>query len=369
MNYLSVCSGIEAATVAWHPLGWHPVAFSEIEPFPCAVLKHHYPDVPNLGDMTKYKEWNIEQPVYLVVGGTPCQSFSVAGLRKGLDDPRGNLALVFLGLVDHVRPRWVVWENVPGVLSSSGGRDFGSFLGALGELRYGFAYRVLDAQHFGVPQRRRRVFVVGHLGDWRHAAAVLFESHSLSGHPAPSREKGKGTTHDVAPSIGASGRGFERAGETRGQDPVVAHIARESGHGYWMADDKAGTIDSNMGMSGHGNRSPIIAYGGGNTSGGQIENDTAQALRSGAEHSYQFIRSSTSVRRLTPRECERLQGFKDDYTRIPNPLLLELGIEPDENNPKHWAKDGPRYKALGNSMAVPVMRWLGQRIQQVEDLI
>ena len=179
MRYLSVCSGIEAATVAWHDLGWKPVGFSEIEPFPSAVLAHHYPAVINFGDMTKYKEWNIEHPDILV-GGTPCQSFSVAGLRKGLDDPRGNLALTYCGILDHFRPTWFVWENVPGVLSSSGGRDFGSFLGAVAELGYGFAYRVLDAQFFGVAQRRRRVFVVGYLGDWRPPAAVLFERESLS---------------------------------------------------------------------------------------------------------------------------------------------------------------------------------------------
>ena len=140
-----MCSGIEAATSAWHELGWKPVAFSEIEPFPSAVLKHHYPDVPNLGDMTKYKEWDIGT-IDILVGGTPCQSFSVAGLRKGLEDPRGNLALVYCGILDKFRPKWFVWENVPGVLSSNGGRDFGSFLGALGELGYGWAYRVLDAQ-------------------------------------------------------------------------------------------------------------------------------------------------------------------------------------------------------------------------------
>ena len=138
MKYLSVCSGIEAATVAWHPLGWKPTAFSEIEKFPSAVLAHHYPTVPNLGDMTQYKEWNIDQ-IDLLVGGTPCQSFSVAGLRKGLDDPRGNLCLVYLGLAERFRPRWILWENVPGVLSSGGGRDFGSFLGALAELGYGWA--------------------------------------------------------------------------------------------------------------------------------------------------------------------------------------------------------------------------------------
>ena len=185
MRFLSVCSGIEAASSAWKPLGWRPVAFSEIEPFPCAVLSHHYPDVPNYGDMTNFKDWP-DHAIDLLCGGTPCQSFSVAGLRKGLDDPRGNLMLTFGAIAAKYRPKWLVWENVPGVLSSNGGRDFGTFLGMLGQLGYGFAYRVLDAQYFGVAQRRRRVFVVGCLGDWRSAAAVLFERHSLQGHPAPS---------------------------------------------------------------------------------------------------------------------------------------------------------------------------------------
>ena len=189
MKYLSVCSGIEAASVAWRPLGWEAVGFSEIERFPNMVLEHHYPDVPNFGDMNEHKEWPNTNPDVLV-GGTPCQSFSVAGLRQGMADPRGNLALVYLAVAERQRPRWLVWENVPGVLSSHGGRDFGSFLGALAELGYGFAYRVLDAQYFGVPQRRRRVFVVGHLGDWRRAAEVLFEPQSMQGHPPPRRETG-----------------------------------------------------------------------------------------------------------------------------------------------------------------------------------
>ena len=206
MNYLSVCSGVEAATVAWHELGWTPLAFSEIEKFPSEVLAHHYPDVPNLGDMTKYKEWNFgERSVDVVVGGTPCQSFSVAGLRKGLEDPRGNLALTFCGILDKFRPKWFIWENVPGVLSSGGGRDFGSFLGAVAELGYGFSYRVLDAQNFGVPQRRRRVFVVGHLGDWRPAAKVLFEPESLSRHIEESRKKRKDTPRDTTLGIDTSG--------------------------------------------------------------------------------------------------------------------------------------------------------------------
>jgi DNA (cytosine-5)-methyltransferase 1 len=217
MRYGSVCSGIEAATSAWHSLGWTPQWFSEIEPFPSAVLAHHYPNVPNFGDMTKFKEWKLDEStaIDVLVGGTPCQSFSVAGLRKGLDDPRGNLMLTYLAIADKYRPRWLVWENVPGVLSSGGGQDFGTFLGALGELGYGFAYRVLDAQYFGVAQRRRRVFVVGCLGDWRAAAAVLFERHSLSGHPAPSREK----RQEVAGTIGA------RTGRSIGaQDAACGHM-------------------------------------------------------------------------------------------------------------------------------------------------
>jgi len=189
MRYGSVCSGIEAATMAWHGLGWEPAFFSEIEQFPREVLAHHYPEVPCHGDFTTIGEDDYGS-VGLLVGGTPCQSFSIAGLRGGMDDERGNLALEFIRLAQRKRPQWVVWENVPGVLSSNGGRDFGSFLGALAEIGYGFAYRICDAQYWGVAQRRRRVFVVGYLGDWRRAAAVLFECESLSGNPAPSREEG-----------------------------------------------------------------------------------------------------------------------------------------------------------------------------------
>ena len=196
--YGSVCSGIEAATQAWHPLGWKAAFFSEIERFPSAVLEHHYPHVPNHGDMTKFKDWP-DHAIDILVGGTPCQSFSVAGLRQGLADPRGNLMLTFGAIADLYRPKWLVWENVPGVLSSNRGRDFSAFVGLLGQLGYGWAYRILDAQHvrtrsfpYAVPQRRRRVFVVGYLGDYRRAAAVLFDRESLSGHPAPRRKAGQG---------------------------------------------------------------------------------------------------------------------------------------------------------------------------------
>ena len=233
MKFISVCSGIEAASAAWTQLGWQAVAFSEIDPFPCAVLKHHYPDVPNWGDMTKFKDWP-NATIDVLCGGTPCQSFSVAGFRKGLDDPRGNLMLTFGSIAAKYRPKWLVWENVPGVLSSNGGRDFGAFLGMLGQLGYGFAYRVLDAQFFGVAQRRKRVFVVGCIGDWRSAAAVLFERQSLSGHPAPIRK----SRQDVAGTIGACttesgglGTDFDLAGGLQVAGTIESSIGRTRGAG------------------------------------------------------------------------------------------------------------------------------------------
>lgn len=293
MRYLSVCSGIEAASVAWEPLGWEPTAFSEIEKFPRAVLTHHFPDVPLHGDFTTI-QGNEYGAVDLLVGGTPCQSFSVAGLRGGLDDDRGNLALEFARLAQRVRPRWILWENVPGVLSSNGGRDVGSILGAMGELGYGWAYRILDAQHFGVPQRRRRIFLVGHLGDYRRAAAVLFERHSLRGHPAPRQRQALQVASHDGPAV-ADGL------------PSVAQCLT--------------------------------------TGTGQRFDPETETL----------VPDATSVRRLTPIECERLQGFPDNWTRIPW-----------RGKPAEECPDGPRYKAVGNSMAVPVMNWIGQRIQTVE---
>jgi len=228
MRYGSVCSGIEAATAAWHHLGWEAAFFSEIEAFPSAVLTHHYPTVPLHGDFTTIEK-NQYGKIDLLVGGTPCQSFSVAGLRGGLDDERGNLALEFCRLAQREQPRWIVWENVPGVLSSNGGRDFGSILGALEDLGYGLAYRVLDAQYFGVAQRRRRVFVVGYLGDWRPAAAVLFERHSMSGHPAPSREARKEAARNAAVSTHECG-GIGSYNESDVSSPLLRSGA-DNGHG------------------------------------------------------------------------------------------------------------------------------------------
>ena len=362
MRYGSVCSGVEAATVAWHELGWEPKWFSEIEQFPSAVLKHHYPNIPNMGDMTKHKEWK-NGAIDLLVGGTPCQSFSVAGLRKGLDDPRGNLMLTYLAIAEQYRAKWLVWENVPGVLSSNGGKDFGAFLGALGELGYGFAYRVLDAQYFGVPQRRKRVFVVGCLGSWRSAAAVLFESHSLQGHSAPSREEGQKPSLDIRESV--------KVYDLHSQDSRVTELQHVSG-----------TVTSAYGTGG-GN--VPIAFGG-QMSNVQTDNNLSQTLQAknpqavmtarmrafgdyvadkaagtvkarDYKDATDLVAQAQAVRRLTPTECERLQGFPDNYTQIP------YRKKDAENCP-----DSPRYKAMGNSMAVPVMKWIGQRIQMVKKM-
>lgn len=286
MRYGSVCSGIEAATVAWHPLGWKPSFFSEIEQFPRAVLQHHYPNVPCHEDFTTIGA-NQYEPINLLVGGTPCQSFSIAGLRGGLDDYRGNLALEFLKLAQRTQPKWLVWENVPGVLSSNKGRDFGSILGGMVECGYGFAYRVLDAQYFGVPQRRRRVFVVGCLGNSARAAAVLFERESLSGNIAKAKPKSVKNGEIAGTLTTRTGNANDNFSVEQG------HLIVENGLPRW----------------------------------------------------------------ITPTECERLQGFPDGYTQINY-----------RNKSKEGCPNSPRYKALGNSMAVPVMRWIGERIQIVEDI-
>lgn len=484
LTYLSVCSGIEAASVAWHTLGWRPVAFSEIDPFACAMLAARFPLVPNLGDMERYREWPIEPgAVDVLVGGTPCQSFSVAGLRQGLDDPRGNLALVYLGLVDRFRPRWIVWENVPGVLSADGGRAFGAFLGGLAQLGYGFAYRVLDAQFTrvdthprAVPQRRRRVFVVGCAGgDWRRAASVLLEPESVRGDPPTRGQAGQGPAR--GPAAGARGgggdgavsptvaaKGSKGSGGPAGDEAqnlvVVAYGIRSDatreGVALTPSPDAEGRVRlRNPGMGvyaglsptldagaphivapipfdttqithpanrsqpqpqpgdpchplARGAHAPAVAYGINSDAidrSGEHKTGSAAArsglgitcevqptlkarptnsvaitpavalpafawpvdvadpvtANEGATYTHEGSRNfrmhnvvpaTMAVRRLTPRECERLQGFPDDWT------LINYRGKP--------ASDGPRYKALGNSMAVNVMRWIGLRIAAVE---
>jgi DNA (cytosine-5)-methyltransferase 1 len=354
-------------------MGWQPVAFSDIEKFPSAVLAHHYPDVPNLGDMAQFEEWNIDS-VDLLVGGTPCQSFSVAGLRRGLADPRGNLMLTFLAIAQRQRPRWIVWENVPGVLSSNGGRDFGTFLGALGELGYGWAYRVLDAQWFGVAQRRRRVFVVGCFGDWRHPAKVLFESESVSRNPAPSREAreeiaqcltaGVGKRYDPETETLPVVFDWQSGGDSRGLDPKdTAMLQRNQvpavAQPITQFGDVAGSLTARHDSSPCADRgqnvlAQPVAFSR-NDDGRDATDNLAPTMRvAGRAGGMLGIATAMQVRRLTPVECERLQGFPDGYTNIPW-------------RKKPEAPDGPRYKALGNSMAVPVMRWIGERINKVEN--
>jgi DNA (cytosine-5)-methyltransferase 1 len=432
-----------------------------------------------------------ERPIDLLVGGTPCQSFSVAGLRKGLADPRGNLMLTFLSIADKFRPKWVVWENVPGVLSSNGGKDFGTFLGALGELGYGFAYRVLDAQYFGVAQRRRRVFVVGYLGDWRVAAAVLFERESLQGNTKPSRKKREEVASDAQRSVGTTGIpnvcptiGCELAKQVNNQmimnaeaffhvvnlQPIAFEPGKMQRLGYGYSDNGTSpTLRSEPGDNQLAVAQPIPIHdqatrfngkrgnkqdGKGNGLGIGQEYDPSPTLTKGDRHAVaqpiafkepcptltakmqgssgwapynetdhlvgqpiavdtynyttnnhttQTIRSqsdtehigavlqpmafdwqsggdmrgmslqektqlqrcqtpavmhSMAIRRLTPKECERLQGFPDDWTKIPY-----------RNKPVDQCPDGPRYKACGNSMAVPVMRWIGERINLIESML
>lgn len=390
MKYLSVCSGIEAATVAWHHMGWTPVGFSEIEKFPSQVLAHHYSNVTNFGDMTKFKEWNINETIELMVGGTPCQSFSVAGLRKGLADPRGNLMLTYLAMADHFKPKWLLWENVPGVLSSNRGHDFAALLQGLAQCGYGFAYRVLDAQYFGVPQRRRRVFVIGCLGNWRSAAKVLFESESLCGDITPSRETKQEVT-EVTGTLTANGGGLNRpAGNANELDFCVAtwpaqtastlnasfgsKLGLENQHinsgaplfvpAYSIQGSMIGRDDKN-GPQGdginedvsftlnttdrHGVAHPIVLEDQGGSVINTRQDGTVGTLRAQTHGHEPAIISNMAVRRLTPVECERLQGFPDNYTNI-------LG-----------ASDSARYKALGNSMAVPVMRWIGERINEANN--
>lgn len=321
MRYLSVCSGIEAASCAWHPLGWEAVAFSEIEPFPCRVLQHHFPDVPNLGDMTKIDGGNYRGAVDLLVGGTPCQDFSVAGKRAGMDGARSGLARDFARLLREIRPSWFLWENVPGAFSTHSGRDFGTFLGALADLGFGLAWRVLDAQFFGVPQRRRRIFLIGHFGDYRPAGAVLFEPESLRRNTEARRRKREGITQSLTGSLGAGGPDDNRA-QAGFYVPTRAKTLSTSNQ---RIDYETETFIS----------APL----------------TTSCYADNAAQESRLVPSRTGIRRLTPMECERLQGFPDGWTDIPG------------------ASDTARYKALGNSMCVPVMRWIGERIERVKKQI
>ena len=545
MKYVSIFSGIEAATVAWHPLGWEPLAFSEIDPFPSTVLQHHYPDIPNLGDITKIDWSPYVGAADIVVGGSPCQSFSVAGKREGLAGASG-LMFEYIRAVRELRPRWFVWENVPGAFTSERGEAYRQLLSEMDALGYGLAWRVLDAQFFGVAQRRERVFLVGSLGTMR-CAEVLFERESLSWNHQSSRQKRQALTEEAQERVGEADHdsGCLNPGETQsrrvypasGVYPTLS-TREKSGQNQesvftQFGDDVAGTLTSRYdsspcvdrganvvvderdkvflcqtaqtGSNGKlvkqddvmntldrtnstavaaldfnptdarlryanddvsqtltarartgGNQVPLVQVqplvfnpnagitekGGGfalsedvtptlktdhnpavafasnqrdevrelevagalaaqpgikqqtyicradGQANAMTSVDMAPTLTSQAKkyppliypaedsigedaliqrdmsatlstHNTQTLitggreKRSLTVRRLTPRECERLQGFPDDYTDIPY------------RNKEH-APDGPRYKALGNSMAVPVMRWIGERIRMVE---
>lgn len=457
-RYVSIFSGVEAATLAWEPLGWEPVAFSEIEPFPCAVLAERWPDVPNLGDITKI-DWKeeIDGAIDLVVGGSPCQSFSVAGKREGLKGASG-LMFEYIRCVQELRPRWFLWENVPGALTSEDGGAFGQLLSEMDELGYSLAWRVLDAQFFGVAQRRRRLFLVGHLGA-ESPAEVLFEPDCLSGNPQSSREKRKelasragrsaacaGFKYSAAPRANTIGYaeeqsstltadwhapavlplpntalsqyGTEIAGcltargdsspcADRGQNIVCMTGTQAHCH---ISDEIAGCLTAHMGKDdapvvvggpnfenaahesfgfAQNTRNEVRIVGDGTLSGAlaakpdmvqttfvctsgtypiamrdlnahtAICRNVCPTLKCGGDEA--MVASETAdkimeanpmlVRRLTPLECERLQGFPDGHT------LIRWKGRPAEECP-----DGPRYKAIGNSMAVPVMRWIGRRI-------
>lgn len=544
MKYISIFSGIEAATVAWQPLGWKPIAFSEIDPFPSTVLQHHYPNVPNLGDITKIDWRPYVGAADIVVGGSPCQSFSVAGKREGLAGASG-LMFEYIRAVRDLRPRWFVWENVPGAFTSERGEAYRQLLSEMDALGYGLAWRVLDAQFFGVAQRRERVFLVGSLGTMR-CAEVLFERESMSWDHQSSRQKRKALTEESQGCVGEADHdsGCLTPGETQSrrvyptsgvyptlstreksgqnqesvftqfgddiagtltarydsspcvdrganvvvddrqkvflcqtaqtgsngklvkQDDVMNTLDRTNSTAVaaldfnptdarlrYAHDDVSQTLTARAGTGGNQvplvqvqpvaflynqgskarslglgeigptlktDHNPVVAFAQNQCDDSREQGDVAGALvvRQGAKQQTYICRAdgqtnamagvnlaptltshakkdppliypaedsigedaliqrdmsatlsthntqtlitggrekrSLTVRRLTPRECERLQGFPDDYTDIPY------------RNKEH-APDGPRYKALGNSMAVPVMRWIGERIQMVEE--
>lgn len=460
MRYLSLFSGIEAATAAWHPLGWECVAVSEIEPFPCAVLEHHYPNVPNLGDVTKITEQQIKDlgQIDLVVFGSPCQNLSVAGNRQGLAGAQSGLFYDSIRIIryarEHCGARFALWENVPGAFSSNKGADFsavveqmaglenvgvpkngwgkeGAALGKHGLLEWS----VLDAQWFGLAQRRKRVFAIVDFGDWQSRPPILLERESLRGDSAPSRETRQDFTADATRSFNESGfAGYSKdsvAGTLRqaggacghGSECLTVRVFDKQGIGQYADNNVASTCaardykDATDLVVCHGTQDPItnngVAYALGCNSGqenviaiagniigrapknggnhnGFDESGACYTLTTNDRHAVAFAEPrrargcdviannepwptlpahagtgggnvpmiafaenpNSVVRRLTPIECERLQGFPDNWTKIPY-----------RNKSADDCPNGPRYKALGNSMAVNVMAWIGKRIE------
>lgn len=431
MNFASVCTGIGAPEMAWKDLpNWSCQWMAEIEAFPSKVLKYYYPDVPNLGDMTKLNEnehYN-QSTIDLLVGGTPCQSFSIAGLRGGMADQRGNLSIEYCRILLTKQPKWFIWENVPGVLSSFSDAaantnnfhselepgyeysrdvtetsDFATLLTAFRECGYSVSFRIFDSKHFGVPQRRRRVFVIGHIGnDWRPSTAVLFERDSLRRDFTPGKEKRKrttGTSQESVRSYGikstAIGRQPENGGNGLGISKEVAdtltkgdrHAVVSFGTDLSQRPNKISIYENEMVTITKGGTAPghkahvftkwpadlaptLNTYFG--TKQG-LENQhidsgaplfvpfpsaplVSVSLTKGANQTTGFVgeaiaMSAFHVRRLTPLECGRLQGFPDGYGNIPG------------------ASDTALYAAFGNSMTVHVMKWIGERIDRVDKLL
>ena len=420
IRYGSVCSGVEAASLAWSKLGWKPAFFSEVEPFPSAVLQQRFdatkpirpldsleegiddkerktrrswakqierlPEggtIPNLGDFRKIRKTDYEGNIDLLVGGTPCQDLSVAGKREGFDGKRSCLALDFVRLAYELECKWFIWENVPGAFSSNGKRDFARLLslfsgcevetprkrfGTAGFVcnarrdRFGLAWRVLDAQFvrthgfpFAIPQRRRRIFIVGYFGDWRRAATVLFEPERLSWNP-PTRFRQKEENSKV---IGISSDGTSETDVSFtldatyykgvcGRSSTRTLCFVETGKGFYNQQNISGTLEQHEEQ----HRRNIICFHGSQDTISNTEHANAVNRNNGLEN---CISDGFSVRRLMPLECERLMGFPDNYTRI------SFNGKPEEKCP-----DAPRYKACGNSMCVNVMEWLGRRIEMVE---
>lgn len=435
MNYMSVCSGVEAASLAWEGLGWKPVALSEIEPFPCAVLAERFPGVPNLGDMTKIEVTDdgihgagftvCRRDVDLLVGGTPCQSFSTAGRREGLKGASG-LAFHFVRLLREIQPKWFVWENVPGALSSrtDGQLDFNFLVGAFAECGYGLAWRILDAQYvrsksfpFAIPQRRRRLFVVGCLGDGESAGKVLFDGESLSGDTPPRRTTAQRTSGCAEGGAVIADEKKVTCYENHAQSsrvveaeipPTLNCMGGGSGMLPIVLEDRKQGIHSirRMTQTSYSQRMPAkgvhgVAYG--INCQASLMHPFSEEVSQVISVSHQsgvvrdecvpiYMRNATrdadkmddvnrqgagigqdgspaptatanplgvgwrrTVRRLLPVETERLMGFPDNWTQIPW-----------RGKPAEQCPDGPRYKACGNSMCVNCMEWLGERIEKVE---
>lgn len=342
MRGATLFSGIGAPEIAAPDIDW--VWHAEIEAFPSAVLAHHH-GTPNLGDVTAddfIERAKQHGPIDVLVAGSPCQSFSVAGKRLGLDDPRGNLALVTLRICQQLQPKWLVFENVPGLLSSGGGDDFAAFLDQMEVCGYSGAWRILDAQFAGVAQRRRRVFVVAHFGDdWRPPAAVLFEQPGLCGDTPPSRQAREETAKCLTAGVG---KRYDPETETL---PVAFGANNSAGQSLSASDAITPTLSTT--------KVPGVAAFQSSQSGVRIGDTHATLDAHNGSRRQNGVTDGLTVRRLTPRECERLQGFPDDFTLIP----FRHGKP---------AADGPRYKALGNSMAVPVIGWVLDRVRLFTEL-